>query len=91
MITVLKIDVLHTGTDGAEFRLEGRVIGRWVEELRRACTPVLARGTRLTLDLGEVTFLDRDGAELLLGLPARQVVLLNCSAFLSEQLKAYGG
>jgi len=45
-------------------------------------------GGSLSVDLREVTFVDRDGVELLCGLRGRQVALVNCSPFVAEQLKA---
>jgi len=69
-------------------RLEGRLIGPWVEELRRSCDRVLPTGAKLTLDFSEVSFVDRKGIELIRTLGNRNVALLNCSAFVAEQLKA---
>jgi RNA polymerase sigma-70 factor, ECF subfamily len=82
----LVLDEKSNGT--ATLFLEGRVIGPWVEELGRACEPVLASGQELYLDLSGVSFLGRDGVALLLELRDRRVALLHCSAFVAEQLKA---
>jgi hypothetical protein len=68
-------------------RLEGRVVGPWVEELRRACEGVLDAGAMLALDLSEVSFVDRNGVELVRSLRNQNVTLLNCSPFVTEQLK----
>jgi RNA polymerase sigma-70 factor, ECF subfamily len=85
---MLKI-VLGKNSNGmATLSLEGRVIGPWVEELGRACEPILASGRGLTLDLSSVSFLSREGVVLLRELRDRQVALLHCSAFVAEQLKA---
>jgi len=73
---------------GATLVLEGRVIGPWVDELRRACQRVLVTGAPLTLDLREVAFVGRDGLELLRRLVDGGVALVNCPAFVSEQLRA---
>jgi len=69
--------------------LEGQVIGPWVQELDRVCEPILARGGGLSLDLSGVSFVSRDGVELLWRLRDRHTRLLNCSRFLAEQLKAH--
>jgi anti-anti-sigma regulatory factor len=85
---VLKI-VLVESRNGVTLRLEGRVIGPWVEELRRSCDDVLITGARLTLDLSDVSFVDRDGVELFRNLRSRRHVRLsNRSRFVAEQLKA---
>ena len=77
-----------TSMDGSTLlRMEGRVIGPWVAEMRRSCEQVLASGCRLMLDLSEVSFVDRDGIALFQHLRGRQVHFINCSPFLTEQLK----
>ena len=69
-------------------RLEGRIVGPWVGELRRICEPLVNDGSKLTLDLAEVTFADEDGVTLLTGLGSRGVKLLNAMPFVEEQLKS---
>jgi anti-anti-sigma factor len=69
-------------------RLEGQIRGRWVDELRRACLELLAsNGSRLALDLADVSFIDAAGLALFEELAARNVAVVNCSLFASEQLK----
>ena len=70
------------------FRLEGRVGGPWVAELREACHKVLKEKRGLTLDLSEVIFASREGVTLLLELKAQGVVLSRSSPFLSQELNA---
>ena len=85
---MLKIVSADRPGDGATLRLEGRVIGPWVDELRRACQRVLVTDTRLTLDLHEVAFVERAGLELLRSLADEGVAVVNCPAFVHEQLRA---
>ena len=62
---MLKI-VIKDGAPGAPvLDLEGQVVGPWVEELDRVCEPILARGAGLSLDLSSVSFISREGVELL--------------------------
>ena len=68
-------------------RLEGQVIGQGVVEVQKICEHLLAMDHKLALDLAEVVFVDRTGVTLLQDLARRQVVLLNCTPFLAEQLK----
>ena len=68
-------------------RLEGQVIGPWVEELKIASETALIHGA-VVLDLGDVSFVERRGVELLQALGARGVDLGNCTSFVLEQLKA---
>lgn len=85
---MLKIVSLGNGCETVRLVLEGQLIGRWVDELRRICDEVLDSGRGLTLDLGAVTFIDRAGAELVRGIAARHVEITNRSLFVTEQLKA---
>lgn len=71
----------------ATLRIEGRMIGPWVVEVHKCCEEFLAKGCRLILDLANVSFVDRDGIVLLQELMGRRVALVNCSPFLTEQLK----
>ena len=87
---MLKIVRGEGESEGAVLRLDGQVIGPWVEELVRACEPILASGNRLSLDLGSVSFLSREGVGLVWKLRDRRVRLLHCSAFVAEQLKRPG-
>jgi anti-anti-sigma regulatory factor len=85
---VLKIELLAKQDGTATLELAGRVVGPWVDELSRSCERILEVGGTLTVDLGGVSFVDRDGVEFLRCLRARAVALVNCSPFVAEQLKA---
>lgn len=73
--------------EGTQLTLEGQVIGPWIEELERACEPLLREGRALTLDLAAVSFVGREGVDLLRTLQARAVALRNCSRLVEEQLR----
>jgi hypothetical protein len=83
---MLRISLIEAGDDSKILRLEGRVVGPWVGEVRRLCAPLLG-STPLTLDMGDVSFIDADGLTLLRELEARRVNLTNCSPFVAEQIK----
>ena len=85
---MLRISVRANGGAGTRVDLEGQIIGPWVGELARVCEPLLDAGKLLTLDLGAVSFVGRDGIELLARLRGNRVTLRNCSRLLHEQLKA---
>jgi hypothetical protein len=85
---MLRIASADTPGNGATLTLEGRVIGPWVDELRRACQRILVTGATLTLDLREVAFVERNGLELLRSLVDGGVAVVNCPAFVREQLRA---
>jgi len=88
---MLKIVVGEISREVTVLRLEGQVVGPWVDELERVCEPFLSRGIALSLDLGTVSFVSREGAALLRRLGDARARLLNCSRFVAEQLKAQPG
>ena len=87
---MLKIAHLKETPGHQTLRLEGQVIGPWVEELRRSCERILEAGGTVTIDLTDVSFLDREGVALVRALTDRKVALLNSSPFITEQLKGQG-
>jgi hypothetical protein len=84
---MLRISCVESSAETVTLRLEGQVRGPWVEELCRACEPVLAMGYSLVLDLTDVSFIDLDGVALCSHLRDRNVALLHCSPFVAEQLR----
>lgn len=76
--------------DTVSLRLEGRLEGVWVDILRKAWEDVLTGiGERaLTIDLGSVSFADREGRSLLLAIERRGAVLARVSGFLKHILVA---
>ena len=51
--------------DAVTLRIEGRITGPWVDELRRAWNEQVPRETPLRIDLREVTYSDEKGTALL--------------------------
>ena len=72
-------------------RLDGEVVGPWVDELERICaeatSPDHAKAPRMILDLAGVSFLDGKAIALLRGLVTGHVSVTNYSVFIGEQLK----
>ena len=84
---MLRITILKSSNDAVTLRLDGRVTGCWLEELRRSCEEALARRAKLTLDLVGITFIHGDGMVLFRSLANRHVVFTNPSHFVAQQLK----
>jgi anti-anti-sigma regulatory factor len=63
---MLKITLLDSAVE-LRFRLEGRLSGAWVGELRQCWLTAQStvRDRKTTLDLGEVDYVDADGQSLL--------------------------
>jgi len=84
---MLRISEVSSKGEETILRLEGEMIGPWVVVVKTACKPLLGNGYRLTLDLTDVSLVDRDGIALLRELTRSQVMLINCSPFLTGQLR----
>lgn len=91
MLRVTRLTTTERASALHLLRLDGRITGPWVDELRRACEAALGSDSRcpprLVLDLTGVSFIDRDGIALLRQLAALPVLFTNGSAFITQQLK----
>jgi len=85
---MLKISPAGTVNHSVTLKLEGRVVGPWVGELRQVCETLLTERRGLKLDLTDVSFADADGVAALSSLKSRGVTFANCSTFVEEQLKS---
>ena len=85
---MLRITVVDSSNSVVRLRVEGRLTGRSVEELRQTCE-VHARddGMRLILDLADVWFADSNGIEVLNSLKRHNVTLVNLLPFMALQLR----
>jgi ABC-type transporter Mla MlaB component len=84
---MLRISVFEAAGDPITLRLDGQISGRWVELLQRTCEVQLKKGARVTMDLKNVSFADRDGIALLRSLTDRRVEILNALPFIAEQIR----
>ena len=85
---MLRISQAGKANRSVTLKLEGRVVGLWVGELRQVCETLLTEGRLLKLDLADVTFADASGVTVLSSLKSRGVTFTNCSPFVEEQLKS---
>jgi hypothetical protein len=84
--TVLRIVELADGNGVPSIRIEGKVVGLWVDELRQSADRILAGSGALIVDLSDLTFADTAGIALLRELAGRGVTMVNCSAFADAHL-----
>jgi len=85
---MLRITVVDSSQSTITLRVEGRITGSWVGELRRACDACkFSDQVHLSLELTEVSFTDVAGVELLKELRSRGVSLEHTNPFMAEQLK----
>ena len=85
---MLKITEIARNDSGRTFKLEGKLLGPWVDELRNICMQPLDRLEQVGLDLAAVTFVDVAGTELLRELNRQGIIITQCSAFVAELLHA---
>jgi len=84
---MLRITEITDGGPGVLLKLEGKLLGPWVEEFGRVCAE-LSRGEcrAIRLDLSAVTFLDEAGTRLLRAL-MRGGAAVTASGFVAELLR----
>jgi len=82
---MLKITVSGQGSSSQIIKLEGKLLHDWIDEVRRLFLDV-DDGPFPGLDLSALTFVDRDGTELLLQLLRQGVRIESCSPFVAELL-----
>jgi hypothetical protein len=85
---MLRVTVVESSRNAVTLRVEGRIAGPSVEELRKACdVHNVADEVQLSLELADVSFADVAGIVLLRELRSRGVGLLRTNPFMAEQLK----
>jgi ABC-type transporter Mla MlaB component len=85
---MLRVTVVESSRSAVTLRAEGRLTGPWVEELRTACEVHSSPDeVQVSLDLGDISFADAAGVELLKELRDRGISLVRTTPFLAEQLK----
>ena len=85
---MLRVTVIESSESAVILRVEGRITGAWVQELRSACEAHnFTDDVQVSLELAEVSFADAAGIELLKELRSRGVGLERTNPFMAEQLK----
>ena len=81
---MLKITRLSRKGRSLTIKLEGEILGPWVDTVRDACAKRGRRSARL--DLAAVTYVDAAGVQLLRDLMAEGIEIAACSSFVAELL-----
>ena len=84
---MLRISINESEGNVVTLRLEGQIVRAWTSELSGACEWMLTAGRTVTLDLGDVSLIDRPGLALLTSFSQRGVALQRCSPFQEAQLR----
>ena len=75
-------------TESNVLRLEGRLVGQWIELLEEVCRGrTIGKNEVLTLDLSGITFASKDGTALIQSLQDQGAKCIFCSPFLKELCK----
>lgn len=83
MLRITRFDQEDSETS---LKLEGKLVGPWVEELRRVYQAEGSRPGSLRLDLSAVTFVDEEGLGLLREVLQYGAQLTSCSGLVAELL-----
>jgi len=88
---MLRITTNEMNPGATALQLSGSISGAWVEELRDCCETLLATGSVVTLDLGDVQYADASGLELLSKLKSRKVSLVGWTPLVAQLLDSHEG
>ena len=83
----MKITKITEDDTCVTLKLEGRIVGQWVNELNKECKKYMGKRSRLNLDLSGATFVDDQGIKMLRAVVGDQVKLIRSSLLLSELLE----
>jgi len=83
---MLKVTCVAESDKSVRLKLEGRVVGEWIDVLERECKVCLGQRSELILDLSAISFVDDRGVKMLKAMQGDRVRLTGCSLFLSELL-----
>jgi ABC-type transporter Mla MlaB component len=83
---MLMITRIESGDSTWTLKLEGKIQGPWVGELRNACDEAQTAPGCIRLDLAAVTFVDAAGVRLLDDLIRQGMTIAGCSGFVAELL-----
>jgi ABC-type transporter Mla MlaB component len=85
--TMLRITKVAGPSSEQTLKLEGRLVGPWVDELLDTCSALLTGSSRIRLELSGVAFVDAAGAQLLRDLILRGVEMDACSNYIAELIR----
>jgi len=86
---MLRITVVESSANAVTLRVEGRIAGPWLEELRRTCDAHRVNDSvQLQLELEDAGFVDAAGVAYLKELQAQGAGLIHISPFLMELFRS---
>lgn len=88
---MLRVTRLAPDSSCPTLKVEGQIVSEWAAVLAAECAAVLSRGSRIKLDLADVSYIDSRGAEMLRSLPSDRVSLVNCTPLIEDLLSREAG
>jgi hypothetical protein len=73
-----------------QFRVEGQIIGEWVDLVAQECAAARREFPRIVLDLTDVTYADSRGLAMLRALDPASISIANATPLLLERLNEGG-
>jgi anti-anti-sigma regulatory factor len=86
-VAMLKISTIESTKELVKIRIDGQIGGEGVKLMQKTCTDHLVQGLKLSVDLQNVSFVDREGIVVLRKLQQHQVEFLNTPLFITEQIR----
>ena len=83
---MLRISRVKENQSRITLKVEGRLVSDWVTLLEKECAEISVLGNPLSLDLGDVSFVDRTGERLLQRL-FKTYPVSRCSSFILQLLQ----
>jgi len=83
---MLRLTRISLGTSEVVLKVQGQIVGEWVALLESECRELLAKERQVTLDLSEVSYLDRQAVRLLREFRLGSLGLVNCPPLVEELL-----
>ncbi|MEX2493561.1 MAG: STAS domain-containing protein [Nitrospirales bacterium] len=84
---MLRITTVNEEGQSVRLKVEGRIVGEWVNELDHACTVLLAQKKNIVLDFSDVRFIDRRGSEVLKKLRGERVNMIGASLLVQRLME----
>jgi anti-anti-sigma regulatory factor len=84
---MLRITEIRDDCVGPVLKLEGKLLGPWIDELHEACRLAGDNSVPVRLDLDGLSFVDAAGILAIRGLMRRGVVIATSSLFVRELLR----
>jgi anti-anti-sigma regulatory factor len=86
-VAMLKISTIERMYGTLKIRIDGQISGEGVELLLKTCKAYLEEGLKLSVDLENVSFVDREGIATIRKLKKRKVEFTSASPFIAEQIR----